>query len=182
MCSSQMIKLNSIAGVRAVPLHCATALTRNDLALNYFLGFRKARRRGDRSRLFRSCAKSRFHLTRQFQPQRFEIAVRCAVIGSDGSPTTSQEIWQRPSSDSCSKMRPNSPSTRCRKTYVQADSRCFSKDTSGGDPKAGLVLPSRGCAVFGTAPSRSTMDARIAHSSSTTLERVSDLPRSWPTL
>ena len=37
-------------------------------------------------------------------------------------------------------------------------------------------------ALFGIAPSRSTVDAGIAHSSSTTLERVSDLPRSWQTL
>jgi Tn3 transposase DDE domain len=36
-------------------------------------------------------------------PKGLKIAVR------DGSPTTSQEIWQRPSSNSCSKMRPNSP-------------------------------------------------------------------------
>ena len=29
--------------------------------------------------------------------------------------------------NSCSKMRPNSPNTRCRKTYAQAsDRRCFS--------------------------------------------------------
>ena len=41
-------------------------------------------------------------------PKGLKIAVRCVVIGSDGSPTTSQEIWQRPSSNSCSKMRPNS--------------------------------------------------------------------------
>jgi hypothetical protein len=48
------------------------AATRNDVALNHFLGFRKARRGIDQSRLFRSCAKSRFHLPRQFQPQGFE--------------------------------------------------------------------------------------------------------------
>jgi hypothetical protein len=47
-----------------------------------------------------------------------KIAARCVVIGSDGSPTTSQEIWQRPSPNSCSKMRPISPSRRCRNTYA----------------------------------------------------------------
>src|SRR5271165_5003155 len=50
----------------------SAALTRNDLALNHFLSFWRARRRIDWSRLFRSCAKSRFHLARQFQPQGFE--------------------------------------------------------------------------------------------------------------
>jgi len=67
-------------------------------------------------------------------PKGLKIAARCVVIGSDGSPTTSQEIWQRPSSNSCSKMRPISPSRRCRNTYAQAlERRCFSKDTSGGN-------------------------------------------------
>jgi len=37
-----------------------------------FLGFQRAPRRIDRSRLFRICAKSRFHLASQFQPQGFE--------------------------------------------------------------------------------------------------------------
>src|ERR1700738_2735503 len=43
--------------------------------------------------------------------------------------------------------------------------------------KAGLALPSRGCALFGIAPSRSTVDAGIGHSSSAVLESVSDLQR-----
>src|SRR6516164_9227579 len=72
-------------------------------------------------------------------PKGLKIASRCVVIGSDGSPTTSQEIWQRPSPNSCSKMRPTSPSRRCRNTYAQAlERRCFSNDTSGGNRK--LVL------------------------------------------
>jgi len=67
-------------------------------------------------------------------PKGSKIAARCVVIGSDGSPTASQEIWQRPSSNSSSKMRPISPSRRCRNTYAQAlERRCFSKDTSGGN-------------------------------------------------
>jgi len=74
-------------------------------------------------------------------PKGLKIVAHCVVIGSDGSPTTSQEIWQRPSSNSCSKMRPNSPSTRCRKTYAQASARrCFSKDTSGGNRKPVLLF------------------------------------------
>ena len=70
-----------------------------------------------------------------------KIASRCVVIGSDGSPTTSQEIWQRPSPNSCSKMRPISPSRRCRNTYAQAlERRCFSNDTSGGNRKLVLLF------------------------------------------
>ena len=141
MCSSRMIKLNSIAGVRAVPLHRATALTRNDLALNHFLGFRRASRRIDRSRLSGVLPKAASICRVNSSPKGLKIAVRWVVIGSDGSASTSQEIWQRPSSNSCSKMRPNSPSTRCRKTYAQAPARrCFSKDTYGGNPKASLAL------------------------------------------
>src|SRR5208337_2702172 len=48
--------------------------------------------------------------------------------------------------------------------------------------KAGLALPSGRCALFGIAPSRSTVDAGIGHSWSAVLESVSDLPRSWPRL
>src|SRR5271165_370190 len=70
-----IFKAPRISCLRSEDEHChhgAAALTRNDLALNQFLGFRRARRRIDWSRLFRSCAKSRFHLARQFQPQGFE--------------------------------------------------------------------------------------------------------------
>jgi hypothetical protein len=50
-------------------------------------------------------------------------------------------------------MRPNSPSTRCRKTYVQAsDSRCFSKDTSGGNRKP--LLPFQAGDALCSAPLR----------------------------
>ena len=74
-------------------------------------------------------------------PKGLKIAARCVVIGSDGSPTTSQEIWQRPSPNSCSKMRPISPSRRCRNTYAQAlERRCFSNDTSGGNRKLVLLF------------------------------------------
>src|SRR5208282_3209590 len=117
-------------------------------------------------------------------PKGWKIAVRCVVIGSDGSPTTSQEIWQRPSSNSCSKMRPNSPSTRRRKTYAQAPNRrCFFlKRYIWWQLKAGLAVPSRECALYDIASSRSTVDAGTDHFSYAVLESVSDLSRSWPRL
>jgi len=78
-------------------------------------------------------------------PRGLKIASRCVVIGSDGSPTTSQEIWQRPSPNSCSKMRPISPSKRCRNTYAHAlERRCFSNDTSGGNRKLALLFTLEG--------------------------------------
>src|SRR4029077_14543689 len=132
-----IFKVSSISRVRSEDEHChygAAALTRNALALDHFLGFRRAGRQIDRSGVFTSSAHNPFHLACQFEPKGLKIAARCVVIGSDGSPTTSQEIWQRPSSNSCSKMRPISPSRRCRNTYAQAlERRCFSKDTSGGN-------------------------------------------------
>ena len=48
------------------------ATTRNELALDHFLGFRRAWWKIDRSSFFRSCAHNRFHLASQFEPQGFE--------------------------------------------------------------------------------------------------------------
>ena len=50
----------------------AAALTRNELALDHFLGFRRARRKIKRSYFFRSSAHNRFRLACQLQPQGFE--------------------------------------------------------------------------------------------------------------
>jgi hypothetical protein len=87
----------------------------------------KARRRIDRSRLFRSCAKSRFHLASQFQPQGFEdcrplpghwVGWITNHFAGNMAAAVIQFLQQ---------VRPNSPSRRCRKTYAQAsDRRCFS--------------------------------------------------------
>src|SRR5262245_8970295 len=56
-------------------------------------------------------------------PKGLKIASRCVVIGSDGSPTTSQEIWQRPSPNSCSKMRADDVETRTPRHWKDAASR-----------------------------------------------------------
>src|SRR6266436_7396108 len=102
-----------------------------------------------REKRYPTCFKFRFvssppiaaSIWQVIEPKGLKITVRSVVIGSDGSPTTSQEIWQRPSSNSCSKMRPISPSRRCRNTYAHAlERRCFSNDTSGGNRKLVLLF------------------------------------------
>ena len=70
-----IFKVSSISRVRSEDEHChygAAALTRNELALDHFLGFRRARRQIDRSDVFTSSAHNRFHLACQFEPQGFE--------------------------------------------------------------------------------------------------------------
>ena len=70
-----IFKVSSISRVRSEDEHChygAAALTRNELALDDFLGFRRVRRKINRVSVFRSSAHNRFHLACQFEPQGFE--------------------------------------------------------------------------------------------------------------
>src|SRR4029077_20393485 len=70
-----IFKVSSISRVRSEDEHChygAAALTRNELALDHFLGFRRAPRQIDRSDVFTSSAHNRFHLACQFEPQGLE--------------------------------------------------------------------------------------------------------------
>jgi hypothetical protein len=77
-----IFKVSRISRVRSENEHGhygAAALTRNELALHHFLGFRGARRKIDRASAFRSFAHSRFHPASQFEPQGFED--RCPLRG-----------------------------------------------------------------------------------------------------
>ena len=62
------------------------------------------------------------------------LFVSTAVFASMSSGRVGFRITVVSGGNSCRKMRPISPSTRCRNTYAQAlKRRCFSKDTSGGN-------------------------------------------------
>jgi len=75
------------------------------------------------------------------------------------------------------KIRPNRPIHGLEDVRLGIGQTLLFKRCVWGQLKAGLALPSRGCALFGIAPSRSTVDAGIGHSSSAVLESVSDLQR-----
>ena len=66
-------------------------------------------------------------------PKGLKIASRCVVIGSDGSPTTSQEIWQRPSPNSCSNAPYFTQQTMSKHVRPGIGMTLLSKDTSGGN-------------------------------------------------
>jgi hypothetical protein len=118
-----IFKTSSISRVRSEDEHChygAAALTRNELALTSLVsGGRGGKSTDPTSSRVLPITASIWRVNSS--PKGLKIAARCVVIGSDGSPTTSQEIWQRPSSNSCSKMkhiRPGIGKTLLLERYV----------------------------------------------------------------
>ena len=147
------------------------------------LCFRRARRRIDRSRgVFRSCAKSRFHLPTQFQPQGFEDC---------RSPRGHWVGWitNHFAGDIDSSGRHSIPAARCAliRPAHDAGKRTPRHRTDAASHKIRLAATeSRSCssrqgmrALFGIAPSRSTVDAGIGHTSSTVVQSHKIIVRRW---